>query len=159
MNKFFSVLAIVFVLPLCSVSASDDIAAHAALNKSKNVNAGIFAGSWQTTTTRAQSVEATRSKPHSLGKRVKNIAALRAKAISISMKYLPRLRPYASNYPRMVSVVRAYWHSNAANPNAARLTKMILQHVQEKYRFFVRPKLQNGVSKGINILKRKMRRS
>ena len=107
MNKFFSVLAMVVVLPLCSASASDDISTHAALNKSKNVNPDIFMGSWQTTTTRAQSIEATRSKPHSLGKRVKNITALRAEAMQISMQHLPRLRPYASNYPRMVRVVRA----------------------------------------------------
>ena len=75
------------------------------------------------------------------------------------MKYLPRLRPYASNYPRMVSVVRAYWLHNAANPSAARLTSMIMQHVKAKYRFFVRPKLRSGITRGINVLKSKLRKS
>ncbi len=159
MKKIFSVFAMAFVLPLCSASASDDNFTHEALNKSRDVNTGIFAGSWQTTTTRAQSSKLTRSKPHSLGKRVKNIAALRAEAMQISMQHLPRLRPYASNYPRMVQVVRAYWRKHAANPSAARLTNMIMQHVQEKYRYFIRPKLRNGINKGIRVLKRNMRRS
>ncbi len=90
---------------------------------------------------------------------MKNIAALRAEAMQISMQHLPRLRPYASNYPRMVRVVRAYWRKHAANPSARRLTNMIMQHVQEKYRVFIRPKLRNGISKGIRVLKRKMRSS
>jgi len=98
-------------------------------------------------------------KSRSIGARSSKVAALRAEAISISMRHLTRLRPYASNYPRMVNAVRSYWNKNITRPNASRLTATIMQHVQAKYRFFIRGRLHAGVTKGINVLKRKLHRS
>ncbi len=159
MNKFFSVLAVALIVPLCSATASDEQSLHQSEMKVSAPDTQTLVGPWQTTTIKAGSLKNFRNKARSVGKRSSKIAALRAEAMQISMQHLPRLRPYASNYPRMVRVVQAYWRKHAANPNAARLTNMIMQHVQEKYRYFVRPKLRNGINKGIRILKRKMHRS
>jgi len=159
MTKRISILALAFFLPFCTASASDINSGQNASIKSNQADTGFSMEAWQTTVTRSGAKQAYRSKPRSIGKKRSNIAVLRAEALQISMKHLPRLRPYASNYPRMVSVVRAYWRKHAANPNASRLTNMIMQHVQEKYRFFVRPKLHSGIARGINVLKNKLRKS
>ena len=159
MKKFYSILAMAIFLPLGSVVASEDNPAPEALNGADWTQSQNTADSWQTTTTTYQSNAKSRSKPLSVGKRSANIAALRAEAMQISLRHLPRLRPYASNYPRMVRAVRAYWRNNTKNPSAARLTSTIMRHVKAKYRFFVRPKLRSGIAKGINVLRRKLRKS
>ena len=159
MKKYFSVLALGVLLPFCSATASDQKSAPDSLHKSATADPRIFIGVWHTTITKYNPNRKFRKKPFSVGKRGAKIAALRAEAMQISMKHLPRLRPYASNYPRMVRTVRAYWRKHAANPNASRLTNMILKHVQEKYRFFVRSKLRAGITKGIRALKTKLRKS
>ena len=159
MSKYFSILAMVLFLPFWPAAASDEGSLFESAKSSDAAASSAVAGTWQTTVIPNKSVEKPGSKPRSVGKRTSNIAALRAEAIQISMQNLPRLRPYASNYPRLVSVVRTYWRDNAANPNARRLTNMILQHIQKKYRGFVRPKLRSGISRGINVLRRKLRNS
>ncbi|MCF6199086.1 MAG: hypothetical protein L3J67_06745 [Hyphomicrobiaceae bacterium] len=121
------------------------------------MNSSDWKTSWQTTTTRNQPVRSARRKIRSIGSRPSKVATLRAEAIQISMRHLTRLRPYASNYPRMVSAVRTYWHKNITRPNASRLTATIMQHVQARYRFFIRGRLYAGVTKGINVLKKKLR--
>ncbi len=159
MSKLFSAVVMAGFLSLSPASASNEQYGHQINNKAGASGTPVFVGSWQTTTIKAGSDNSFRAKARSVGKRTSKIAALRAEAMQISMQHLPRLRPYASNYPRMVRVVRAYWRKHAANPNAARLTNMILQHVQQKYRYFIRPKLRTGINKGIRVLKQKLHKS
>ena len=119
----------------------------------------LSSGSWQTTVTRNKVTRQPKRSPRHIGRRGSSIASLRAEAIQISLKHLPRLRPYASNYPRMVRAVRAYWQNNITRPDAARLTAIIMRHVQSSYRFFIRARLRAGITRGINVLKRKLHRS
>ena len=151
MKKIYTVFAITIFLPIYSVAAFDTGNGHELTNSSD------WATSWKTTMTRNQPVRSATQKIRSIGSRPTKVAALRAEAISISMRHLTRLRPYASNYPRMVNAVRAYWRNNITRPNASRLTATIMQHVQARYRFFIRGRLYAGVTKGIKVLKRKLR--
>ena len=138
-----------------------------------NIDPRLLIGPWQTTVSRNTEENSTVPKtirrhtvhrrlghlapPSTIGARPLDLEPLRAEALQLSMKYLPRLRPYASNYRRMVQAVRTYWRDHIAHPNATNLTRTIMRHVQPGYRFFVRPKLRAGVTKGVNALKRKLR--
>ena len=158
MKKVYLVLAVIFGLPIAATTAMGQNSAPEALENS-DWKSSKLTSSWSTTVTKSPAVTVARKKPHSIGGRSTNVARLQAEAMQISMQHLPRLRPYASNYPRMVSAVRNYWRTNTSNPSASRLTRVIMQHVQRKYRFFVRPKLRAGIARGITKLKSRLRRS
>jgi hypothetical protein len=87
----------------------------------------------------------------------KSLRQIKAMAIRISMRYLPRLKPYTRDYPKLVGAVRAYWHVNAARPSASRLTDLVMRYVKSEYRALVRPRLLSGAREGIAKLKQEMR--
>lgn len=90
--------------------------------------------------------------------RQQRLAALQQVATRTSLKYLPRLRPYASNYPRLVGAVLGYWRRHTASPSAERLTDIIMHYVKDEYRLFARPQILAGVSEGVAALRAELRR-
>jgi hypothetical protein len=93
------------------------------------------------------------AKPEAGDPRQQRLAALQSLATRTSLKYLPRLRPYASNYSRLVNAVLGYWRRHTANPSAEQLTDLIMHHVKDEYRFFARPQILAGVSEGVAALR------